>query len=146
MIGLEWLETGISAFAGGIAGALVSFLVTRYHIGQLNLASSVDRACRYIYELEERGIRYWSKSHSNEEAIMIKSLLKRVAADLSVLLEHEWIIHYEVEDKIIELRRSITDGNFEVADRPDDPGRTDRISTAANSLCTALRRSAKMAR
>jgi hypothetical protein len=150
MPSIDWitatLSATIAAFVGGLGGTLASFFVTRYQIAHITMASTVDRACQNIYELEELGLKYWSRPHSSTESMLIKSLLKRVVTELKIISEFGGITHFRIYDSVIAFRQALTDGDFEVTTRNPDPQRTDRITGAANDLCFAVRRSARVSR
>lgn len=135
----------VSAVFGAVSGGAASLLVARYTLQAADLTIKIEQLCTTVYELEKLGCTYWRLSYRDPKVQDLESDIKghskRVGVNIAILSEKYWIFRFDANDKLIELRRSITLSGFEEKNRPADPTRCDKIQNAAIELVLALNRS-----
>ena len=141
-----WRDVAIPLVIGVVSPSIVG--VWLYHKGQRD--NAVEALIRCVDIMAEKGIEYWNTPEADPRIRLLSSQIKHISARIGLdLLELTRTYHsFRFCKKNLYLltafRKSITDGDFEVATRVIDANRGTAIEQRRTDIVCAIRRAKKI--
>ena len=140
--GQDWgLTIAVAIAASAVTSAAAAF-ITRHFDRRGAFREKTRETCDLINKLEEAGGDYWARSANDDGlqalAAKIRGLDGRISSKLRVLKKSFLPKQTDFNILFLELRQSVSDGQFEVKGRAPQLDRHERIQSAAVALEEAI--------